>query len=129
LVFIASKNAMIGSKNAAAYGAAKAAEVNLARCLAEDGGALGVRVNVVNPDAVLQGSGIWDAGWREARARGMGIAPEQLEEAYRQRCTLKVNVYPEDVAEAVLFLASDRAAKTTGGIVNVDGGMVAAYVR
>lgn len=129
LVFVASKNAMIGSKNAAAYGAAKAAEVNLARCLAEDGGALGVRVNVVNPDAVLQGSGIWDAGWREARARGMGIAPERLEEAYRQRCTLKVNVYPEDVAEAVFFLASDRAAKTTGGIVNVDGGIAAAYVR
>ncbi len=129
LIFIASKNAMIGSKNAAAYGAAKAAEVNLARCLAEDGGALGVRVNVVNPDAVLQGSGIWDAGWREARARGMGITPDQLEEAYRQRCTLKVNVYPEDVAEAVLFLASERAAKTTGGILNVDGGIPAAYVR
>ncbi len=129
LVFIASKNAMIGSKNAAAYGAAKAAEVNLARCLAEEGGALGIRVNVVNPDAVLHGSGIWDAGWREARARGMGIASEELEEAYRQRCTLKVNIYPEDVAEAVLFLASDRAAKTTGGILNVDGGVPAAYVR
>jgi rhamnulose-1-phosphate aldolase/alcohol dehydrogenase len=129
LVFVASKNGLIGSKNAAAYGAAKAAEINLARCLAEEGGPLGVRVNVVNPDAVLHGSAIWDSQWREARARGMGVAPEQLEEAYRQRTTLKVNVYPEDIAEAILFLASDRSAKTTGAILNVDGGLPAAYVR
>jgi rhamnulose-1-phosphate aldolase/alcohol dehydrogenase len=129
LVFVASKNGLIGSKNAAAYGAAKAAEINLARCLAEEGGALGVRVNVVNPDAVLQGSSIWDSGWREARAKSMGIAPDQLEEVYRQRTTLKVNVYPDDLAEAILFFASDRASKTTGAILNVDGGLVAAYVR
>ena len=129
LIFVASKNGLIGSKNAAAYNAAKAAEIHLARSLAEEGGALGVRVNVVNPDAVLHGSGIWDAGWREARAKGMGVAPDQLEEAYRQRTTLKVNVYPEDLAEAILFFASDRSAKTTGGILNVDGGLVAAYVR
>jgi NAD(P)-dependent dehydrogenase (short-subunit alcohol dehydrogenase family) len=129
LVFVASKNGLIGSKNAAAYGAAKAAEINLARCLAEEGGPLGVRVNIVNPDAVLQGSSIWDSGWREARARSMGIAPDQLEDAYRQRTTLKVSVYPEDIAEAILFFASDRAAKITGAILNVDGGLVAAYVR
>jgi rhamnulose-1-phosphate aldolase/alcohol dehydrogenase len=129
LVYVASKNGLIGSKNAAAYGAAKAAEINLARCLAEEGGAHGIRVNCVNPDAVLQGSGIWDAGWRDARAKGMGIAPDQLEEAYRQRTTLKRNVYPEDIAEAVFFFASERSAKTTGGILNVDGGLVAAYVR
>ncbi len=129
LVYVASKNGLIGSKNAAAYGAAKAAEINLARCLAEEGGAIGVRVNIVNPDAVLQGSSIWDAGWREARAKGMGIAPDQLEEAYRQRTTLKVNVYPEDIAEAILFFASDRSAKTTAGILNVDGGLPTAYVR
>jgi NAD(P)-dependent dehydrogenase (short-subunit alcohol dehydrogenase family) len=97
--------------------------------LAEEGGAIGVRVNVVNPDAVLQGSSIWDAGWREARAKGMGVAPDQLEEAYRQRTTLKVNVYTEDVAEAIQFFASDRSSKITGGILNVDGGLVAAYVR
>ncbi len=129
LIFVGSKNGLIGSRNAAAYNAAKAAEINLARSLAEEGGALGVRVNVVNPDAVLQGSSIWDAGWREARAKGMGIAPDQLEEAYRQRTTLKVNVYAEDVAEAILFFASDRSSKITGGILNVDGGLVAAYVR
>ncbi|MBI4673083.1 MAG: bifunctional aldolase/short-chain dehydrogenase [Chloroflexi bacterium] len=129
LIFVASKNGLVASKNAAAYNSAKAAEIHLARSLAEEGGALGVRVNVVNPDAVLQGSSIWDAGWREARAKGMGIAPDQLEEAYRQRTTLKVNVYPEDIAEAILFFASDRSAKTTGAILNVDGGLVAAYVR
>lgn len=129
LIFVASKNGLVGSKNAAAYNSAKAAEIHLARSLAEEGGALGVRVNVVNPDAVLQGSSIWDAGWREARARGMGVEPHELEEAYRQRTTLKANVYPEDVAEAILFFASDRSSKTTGGILNVDGGLVAAYVR
>lgn len=129
LIFVASKNGLIASKNASAYNAAKAAEIHLARSLAEEGGAMGVRVNIVNPDAVLQGSSIWDAGWREARAKGMGIAPDQLEEAYRQRTTLKVNVYPEDLAEAILFFASDRSSKTTGGMLNVDGGLVAAYVR
>lgn len=129
LVFVASKNGLLGSKNAAAYNSAKAAEIHLARSLAEEGGPIGVRVNIVNPDAVLQGSSIWDAGWREARARGMGIAPDELEEAYRVRTTLKVNVFPEDVAEAILFFASDRSSKTTGGMLNVDGGLVAAYVR
>lgn len=129
LMFVASKNGLLASKNASAYNAAKAAEIHLARSLAEEGGPLGVRVNIVNPDAVLQGSSIWDAGWREARAKGMGISPEQLEEAYRQRTTLKVNVYPEDLAEAILFFASDRSSKTTGGMLNVDGGLVAAYVR
>lgn len=129
LIFVASKNGLIASKNASAYNAAKAAEIHLARSLAEEGGGMGVRVNIVNPDAVLQGSSIWDAGWREARAKGMGIAPDQLEEAYRQRTTLKVNVYPEDLAEAILFFASDRSSKTTGGMLNVDGGLVAAYVR
>lgn len=129
LIFVASKNGLLASKNAAAYNSAKAAEIHLARSLAEEGGPLGVRVNIVNPDAVLHGSSIWDAGWREARARGMGIAPDELEEAYRQRTTLKLNVYPEDVAEAILFFGSDRSSKTTGGMLNVDGGLVAAYVR
>jgi rhamnulose-1-phosphate aldolase/alcohol dehydrogenase len=129
LIFVASKNGLIGSKNAAAYGAAKAAEINLARCLAEEGGAHGIRVNVVNPDAVLQGSSIWSSQWREERARGAGIAPTELEEYYRQRNTLKVNIFPEDIAEAVCFFASERSAKTTGGILNVDGGLAAAYVR
>lgn len=129
MVIVASKNALVAGKNTAAYSSAKAAEVHLARCLAEEGGEIGVRVNVVCPDAVIRGSSIWDTRWREERARTYGIAPEQLEEYYRQRTTLKVNVYPEDVAEAILFFASDRSAKTTGGILTVDGGVPAAYVR
>jgi len=129
MVIVASKNALVAGKNAAAYSSAKAAEVHLARCLAEEGGEIGVRVNVVCPDAVIRGSSIWDTRWREERARTYGISPEQLEEYYRQRTTLKVNVYPEDVAEAILFFASDRSAKTTGGILTVDGGVSAAYVR
>lgn len=129
MVIVASKNALAAGKNAAAYSSAKAAEVHLARCLAEEGGEIGVRVNVVCPDAVLRGSSIWDTRWREERARTYGIAPEQLEEFYRQRTTLKVNVFPEDVAEAILFFASDRSAKTTGGILTVDGGVPTAYVR
>lgn len=129
LVFIGSKNSLASGKNASAYSAAKAAEIHLARCLAEEGGAIHVRVNSVLPDAVIQGSGIWDGGWREARAAGYGIKPEELEEFYRKRNTLKVNILPEDIAEAVLFFATNRSAKTTGGILTVDGGVPLAYVR
>ncbi len=129
LVFVASKNALVAGKDNSAYSAAKAAELHLGRCLAEEGGAHGIRVNTVCPDAVLQGSRIWTAEWREERARTYGIRPEELEEFYRQRTTLKVNVFPEDVAEAVAFFVSDRSAKTTGGVLTVDGGVPAAYVR
>ncbi len=129
LIYVVSKNAVYAGKNAAAYSAAKAAELHMARCLAEEGGAMGVRVNCVLPDAVMQGSGIWDAGWRNARASGYGIAPEDLDEFYRTRTTLKVNVRPADVAEAISFLAGPRASRTTGGAVTVDGGVAAAFVR
>jgi rhamnulose-1-phosphate aldolase/alcohol dehydrogenase len=129
IVFIASKNALVPSKEAAAYNAAKAAEVHLARTIAEEAGPFGIRVNTVCPDAVIQGSKIWAGRWREERARAYGIHPEELEEFYRQRTTLRVNVYPRDVAEAVLFFVSPRSAKTTGGILTVDGGIPGAYVR
>ena len=106
IVFVGSKNALAPGKGASAYSSAKAAELHLARCLAEELGPDGIRVNTVNPDAVLEGSRIWDSAWREERARAYGIAPEELEAHYRARTTLKVNVLPADVAEAVVFLAS-----------------------
>ena len=132
LVFVASKNALVAGKNAAAYSSAKAAELHLARCLAEEGGDAGIRVNTVNPDAVLSGSRIWgpDSSWRRERADAYGIAPDELEEHYRLRNTLKVNVLPEDIAEAVLHFASPaRSGKSTGNVLNVDGGVAAAFSR
>ena len=130
LVFVASKNALVAGKNAAAYSSAKAAELHLARCLAEEGGGAGIRVNTVNPDAVLQGSRIWGSSWREERAAAYGIEPEELEEHYRQRTTLLVNIFPEDIAHAVLHFASPtRSGKSTGNMLNVDGGVPAAYAR
>ncbi|MEJ7816124.1 MAG: bifunctional aldolase/short-chain dehydrogenase, partial [Rubrobacter sp.] len=121
LIFVASKNALAAGKNASAYSSAKAAELHLARCLAEEGGAERIRVNTVNPDAVLSGSRIWSSGWREERARAYGIEPEELEEHYRQRNVLKVNVLPENIAEAVLHFASEaRSSRSTGNILNVD---------
>jgi NAD(P)-dependent dehydrogenase (short-subunit alcohol dehydrogenase family) len=130
IVFVASKNALVAGRNAAAYSSAKAAELHLARCLAEEGGTAGIRVNTVNPDAVLSGSRIWDSSWREERAANYGIAPDELEEHYRARTTLGVNIEPQDIAAAVLHFASDaRSSKTTGNLLNVDGGVPAAYPR
>ncbi len=129
LVFIVSKNALVAGKNNVAYSSAKAAELHLARCLAEEGGAIGVRVNTVNPDAVLSNSSIWTKEWRAERARDYGIKPEELEEFYKKRTQLKVHVFAEDIAEAVYWFASNKSSKSTGNILNVDGGVSAAYPR
>jgi len=130
IIFIGSKNALAPGKGAAAYSAAKAAELHLARCLAEELGAHGIRVNTVNPDAVLEGSRIWDSAWREERARAYGIDADELEAHYRERTTLKVNVLPADIVAAIMFFCSPRlAGKSTGNILNVDGGVALAYPR
>ena len=130
IIFVVSKNALAAGKNASAYSSAKAAELHLARCLAEEGGPHLIRVNAVNPDAVLQGSRIWGSSWRRERAEAYGIEPEELEEYYRQRNVLKVNVLPENIAEAVLFFASEpRSSRSTGNVLNVDGGVKDAYPR
>ena len=126
--FVATKNVTAPGKDFAAYSAAKAAEAQLARVAAIEGGAIGVRVNLVNPDAIFAGSTLWD-GIREERARAYGVAPERLEEVYRGRTLLGVEVRAEDVAEAVLFLASDRSSRTTGAMIPVDGGVREAFVR
>jgi NAD(P)-dependent dehydrogenase (short-subunit alcohol dehydrogenase family) len=130
IVFVASKNALVAGPNASAYSSAKAAELHLARCLAEEGGPAGIRVNTVNPDAVLQGSRIWASSWRNERADAYGISPDELEEHYRRRTALGVNVLPDDIADAVLHFASPaRSGKSTGNILNVDGGVTAAFPR
>jgi rhamnulose-1-phosphate aldolase/alcohol dehydrogenase len=130
IIFVASKNALVAGKNAAAYSSAKAAELHLARCLAEEGGPVGIRVNTVNPDAVLQGSKIWGSSWRQERAAAYNLDPDDLDEHYRKRTTLGVNIFPEDIAQAVMHFASDaRSGKSTGNLLNVDGGVLAAYAR
>ncbi len=129
IVFIGSKNALAASPGAAAYCTAKAAELHLARCLALEGAPHGIRVNVVNPDAVLRGSRIWQGEWATQRAAQNKTSVDNLETVYRERSLLKRSVYPEDVAEAVAFFASARAAKSTGNIVNVDAGNAGAFTR
>lgn len=129
IVFVGSKNALAASANAAAYCTAKAAEVHLARCLALEGAPHGIRVNVVNPDAVLRGSKIWNGDWRAERAEAYNLDEKDLEEFYRSRSLLKREVHPDDVAEAVYFFASELSAKSTGNILNVDAGNAAAFTR
>lgn len=129
IIFVTSKNAMVASSGAAAYNAAKASELHLARSLAEELGAFGIRVNAVAPDAILEGSNIWSGRWRAERASAYGIESQDLEEFYRKRTALLVSIYPRDVAEAILFFATARSSKTTGCTLTVDGGVQAAYMR
>jgi rhamnulose-1-phosphate aldolase/alcohol dehydrogenase len=129
LIFIGSKNALAPSSGASAYGAAKASELHLARSLAVECAPLKIRVNVVNPDAVLQGSRIWQGEWRNERAQQHKASPEDLEAVYRERSLLKRSVFPEDIAEAVAWFASDASSKSTGNIINVDAGHAPAFPR
>lgn len=129
IVFVASKNALAATPGAAAYASAKAAELHLARCLALEGAPHNIRVNAVNPDAVLRGSQIWSSAWRAERAAAYGVDEDQLEEYYRKRSLLQQTVLPEDVAEAVAFFAGTASAKSTGNILNVDGGNLVAFTR
>jgi rhamnulose-1-phosphate aldolase/alcohol dehydrogenase len=129
LVFVATKNVMAPGKDFAAYSAAKAAEAQLAKVLALEGAPHGIRSNIVNPDAVFQDSRLWSEEVRRQRAQAQGIGVDQLEDFYRKRNLLGARILPEDVAEAVLFLASDRSAKTTGCTITVDGGVREAFPR
>ncbi|MGE7919500.1 bifunctional aldolase/short-chain dehydrogenase [Viridibacillus sp. NPDC093762] len=129
MIFIGSKNSVYAGKNVSAYSSVKALEVHLARCIAAEGGDFGIRANSVLPDAVLQGSAIWGSKWREERAAAYNIHPDELENHYKDRTVLKENIYPIDIAEAIAFFASKKAAKTTGCMVTVDGGVAAAFTR
>jgi rhamnulose-1-phosphate aldolase/alcohol dehydrogenase len=129
MVFIATKNVPAPGKEFGAYSVSKAAEAQLARVLAIEGGSDGIRSNIVNPDAVFAGSGLWTPEVREQRAHAQGIDPTEIEEHYRKRNLLQATVTAEDVAEAVLFFASDRSGKTTGSMLPVDGGLREAFPR
>jgi rhamnulose-1-phosphate aldolase/alcohol dehydrogenase len=128
-VFVATKNVMSPGKDFSAYSASKAAEAQLAKVLSLEGGPHGIRSNIVNPDAVFRDSKLWSEDVRRERARAQGITVDELEDFYRKRNILARPILPEDVAEAVLFLASDRSAKTTGCTITVDGGVKDAFPR
>jgi rhamnulose-1-phosphate aldolase/alcohol dehydrogenase len=129
IVFVGSKNALAASPQAAAYCTAKAAALHLARCMALEGAPFGIRVNTVNPDAVLKDSRIWAGTWRQERAAAYGVSSDALEEHYRKRSLLQRPVLPEDIAEAVYWFASDLSAKSTGNVLNVDAGNATAFPR
>jgi rhamnulose-1-phosphate aldolase/alcohol dehydrogenase len=130
IVMIASKNGMVASNQATAYCAAKAAEIQLSRSFALEGAPLGIRSNVVNPDAVIRGSKIWTGKWSEERAAANKIGEGDLEAFYRDRSMLKRSVFPEDIAEATYFFAAEQlSGKSTGNILNVDAGNLAAFTR
>ncbi len=129
IVFVATKNVVAPGKDFGAYSASKAAEAQLARIVAMEGGEFGIRANMLNPDAVFGPSNLWSDELREQRARSYGIPSSELEDHYRRRSLLGVQVTAEDVAEAALFLASDRSSKTTGCMLPVDGGVREAFPR
>ena len=128
IVFVASKNVLAPGKDFAAYSAAKAAQTQLARVLAIETAEAGVRVNIVHPDGVFEGSGLWEKIKKE-RARSHGVSSAGLEKYYQDRNLMKVRVEAGDVAEAVLFFLSQRSAKTTGCMLTVDGGLGEAFPR
>ena len=129
LVFIGTKNVPSPGKDFGAYSASKAAEVQLARVLAVENGDYGIRSNIVNPDAIFQGSNLWSEEVKQQRSQSYNIGADDLPDYYRQRNLLKEFIYSEDVAEAVLFLACDRSSKTTGAMFPVDGGLKDAFPR
>ncbi len=129
LVFVASKNAFAPGAGFGPYSVAKAGVVQLARIAAIEGGPLGVRANVVNPDAVFGDSRLFSPEVRAQRAAAHGVAPDELEAFYARRSLLGREVRAADVAEAVAFLLSDRARATTGCVLTVDGGVAAAFPR
>lgn len=129
LVFVGTKNVPSPGKDFGAYSASKAAEVQMAKVLAIENGEYGIRCNIVNPDAIFQGSALWSEEVREQRAQAHGISVEGLEEFYRKRNLLQAAITAEDVAESVLFLAGPRSSKTTGAMLPVDGGVRDAFPR
>lgn len=129
VILVCTKNTFDPGRGFGAYSAAKAAQLQLGRVLAIENGEHGIRVNMVNPDAVFTNSRLWSDDLRARRAAAHGVTADQLEDFYRRRNLLQTPIGADDVAETVLFLASDRAAKTTGAVLPVDGGVRGAFPR
>jgi rhamnulose-1-phosphate aldolase/alcohol dehydrogenase len=129
LIYIVSKNALFAGPNNVAYGASKADQAHQVRLLAAELGEYGIRVNGVNPDGVVRGSGIFAKGWGADRARTYGIPEDKLGEFYAQRTLLKREVLPEHVAAAVFALTGGDLSQTTGLHIPVDAGVAAAFLR
>jgi len=129
VINIVSKNALVSGPNNAGYGSAKAAQLHLSRLNAAELGADHIRVNVVNPDAVIADSNIWAGGWAEGRAKAYGITVEELPAYYAKRTLLNETILPDDIANACFALVGGLLNKSTGNVINVDGGVAAAFVR
>ncbi|WP_435353322.1 bifunctional aldolase/short-chain dehydrogenase [Emticicia sp. SJ17W-69] len=129
IVNIASKNALFAGPNNVGYGTAKAAQAHMTRLLAAELGKDRIRVNTVNPDAVLRGSKIWEGEWAEGRAKAYGISVEDLPKMYAARTLLNEEILTEDIAKAVRVFVDGSLSKSTGNILNVDGGVAVAFVR
>lgn len=126
---IVSKNALVSGPNNAGYGSAKAAQLHLSRLNAAELGADGIRVNVVNPDAVISDSNIWAGGWAEGRAKAYGITVAELPAYYAKRTLLNEIILPDDIANACFAFVGGLLNKSTGNVLNVDGGVANAFVR
>jgi len=126
---IVSKNALVSGPNNAAYGSAKAAQLHLSRLNAAELGKDKIRVNVVNPDAVISDSKIWEGAWAEGRAKAYGVKVEELPAYYANRTLLNEIILPEDIANACFAFVGGLLKKSTGNVLNVDGGVANAFVR
>ncbi|ALI97824.1 bifunctional aldolase/short-chain dehydrogenase [Rufibacter tibetensis] len=129
VINIVSKNALVSGPNNAGYGSAKAAQLHLSRLNAAELGADGIRVNVVNPDAVISDSNIWAGGWAEGRAKAYGITVEELPAYYAKRTLLNQIILPDDIANACFAFVGGLLSKSTGNMLNVDGGVAMAFPR
>lgn len=129
IINIVSKNSVVAGPNNAGYGSAKAAQAHLSRLLAAELGSDKIRVNSVNPDAVIADSNIWAGGWAEGRAKAYGITVEELPAYYAKRTLMNESILPEDIANACFLFVSGLLNKSTGNVLNVDGGVAAAFLR
>jgi len=129
VINIVSKNSVVAGPSNAGYGSAKAAQAHLTRLMAAEVGGDKIRVNTVNPDAVIADSNIWAGGWAEGRAKAYGITVAELPAYYAKRTLLNEMILPEDIANACFALAGGLLNKSTGNILNVDGGVAMAFVR